>query len=59
MDVTTCNSDANINIGPEDIIVSDGKINYGNKSKNPVDATRFFRSQNCKDSIVVYLCHFI
>jgi HD superfamily phosphohydrolase len=52
-DITSFNPVANVMLEPDDLIVHDGKINYGYKDKNPVDNTRFFKSSDPTNSFSI------
>jgi len=45
IDISTNNSDINVNINPDDVIIYDNKINYNLNDKNPVDNVYFYNSK--------------
>ena len=44
--ISVLNTEADVQLRPDDIIVYDGKLNYNKKDKNPVDSVRFYSSRN-------------
>lgn len=52
-DISSCNCTDSVQLRPEDIIVHDHKLNYGNKDQSPLDNTLFFNDYNNPESFHV------
>ena len=49
VDISTNNSNINVHINIDDIIIYDNKINYNLNNKNPVDNVYFYNSNNLNE----------
>ena len=43
IDITTMNQSGDVQLEEDDVIVHDHKLNYGNKDRDPLSTTRFYR----------------